>query len=136
MLTDYFGAKASQCTPAQYAAAITMLDKVNDLLDHAAAEQDCDYLRVIDVDTGSCISGVKGGAGDGGFRLATSTTGDASSKHRTAHAVDVFDPGNKLDDWITDEILARFGLWRERPEITPGWCHLQDVVTLTGKRSS
>jgi len=135
-LADYFGAKVSQATPAQYAAAITMLDKVNDLLDHAAAETSCDYLRVNDADTGSCISGAKGGAGDGGFRLASSTTGSASSKHRTGHAVDVYDPGNKLDDWLTDEILARFSLWRERPEITPGWCHLQDVVTLTGKRTS
>lgn len=93
------------------------------------------YGAPIDPDTGTLISGSRGGAGDGGFRLSTSTTGAAHSPHKTAHAVDVYDPANILDAWLTDEILEEFGLFRETPTATNGWCHLQDTPPRSGRRT-
>lgn len=134
---QYFGFKLPLAQVEHQVNARGMLAKVNALLEYALSVlSGSGFTLRVDEDTGCCISGTKGGAGDGGYRLSTSKTGEVSSKHRTGHAVDVFDPENKLDDWLTDDILERFGLWRERAEITLGWSHLQDVVTLTGKRSS
>jgi len=125
---QYFGGKSH--TEEQEQAAAALLDKVNNMLASLA----WDYP--IDPDTGTSISGSKGGSGDGGFRLPNATTGKTLSKHKTAHAVDVFDPGNNLDNRLDDEILERFGLWREHPDSTlGGWCHLQDVPPKSGKRS-
>lgn len=120
-------------TVVQAAFADAMLEKVNALLDYAH-EQGV-YSYEIDPDTGSQISGAKGGDGDGGFRAQDAKTGGAGSKHRLARAVDVYDPLNKLDNWLTDEILARFGLYREHPKATPGWCHLQDIAPGSGRRT-
>lgn len=110
-----------------------LLPKVNAILERACTEGV--YENNIDTDTGTQISGTHGGAGDGGFRLPSSTTGVLSSKHRLALAVDVFDPHGELDKWLTDEILTEFGLYREHPESTPGWCHLQCVQPGSGHRT-
>lgn len=124
---QYFGAKPHSLE--QDAAAASLLDKVITLCD----ELSWDWPT--DPDTGTSISGSRGGAGDGGFRLDTSTTGRPGSKHKSAHAVDVFDPENALDSSITDELLEKHGLYREHPDDTPGWCHLQDVAPRSGKRT-
>ena len=116
---EYFGAKTH--SDEQTKAADGLLEKVNALLDSVI------WAYPIDPDTGTSISGVKGGAGDGGFRLPDSKTGAAKSKHKLAHAVDVFDPDNILDASLTDELLKEFGLFREHPDATNGWCHLQDL---------
>ena len=89
----------------------------------------CQYYGIVpyvDPDTGSQISGSKGGAGDGGFRLPDSTTGVQSSAHKEAKAVDVYDPDNLLDKAIdkNDQGLVIYDLYREHPDATPGWCHL------------
>jgi hypothetical protein len=55
-----------------------------------------------------------------------------TSQHRHAHAVDIFDPENALDNWLTDDTLRAYGLYREHPDSTPGWCHLQDVPPRSG----
>jgi hypothetical protein len=134
-LKDYFGAKITsiEVTPQMLANCSSLLVKVNLLLKYA--EQKGVYSAPIDPDTGTCISGSRGGAGDGGFRLSTSTTGAAKSQHKKAHAVDVYDPANMLDNWITDGVLEEFGLFRETPTKTPGWCHLQDVGPASGNRT-
>lgn len=119
-ILDYFGEK--QHTPAQEDDADDLLIRVNALIDEAV--ESGRFKREIDPDTGSEISGAKGGAGDGGFRLSSSTTGAPNSSHKQAKAVDVFDPHGALDDYCTDEILAAHGLYREAPHSTPGWCHL------------
>lgn len=113
--------------------AETLLEKVNALLDEA--EVAGVYKVEIDSDTGSQISGSKDGDGDGGFRTPGSRTGAAGSKHRKARAVDVYDPGGKLSAWLTDDILARHGLYREHPSKTLGWCHLQDESPGSGSRT-
>lgn len=127
---EYFQAKPH--SEEQEAAARALLDKVNELLDWARLGG---FMGPIDPDTGTQISGSKGGAGDGGFRLSQATTGRPGSKHKSAHAVDVYDPGDVLDRIISDADLERFGLYREHPDDTPGWCHLQDVPPGSGKRT-
>ena len=123
----YFGQKPHSAQDTTN--AFELLRRVNGLLDYLK------WSYRIDPDTGSCISGSKGGSGDGGFRLRTSTTGAANSPHKLACAVDVYDPENELDDMITDELLTKFNLYREHPKHTPGWCHLQCVPPKSGRRT-
>jgi hypothetical protein len=123
----YFGQKAHS---AEHTAnCFELLRRVNGLL------MELEWPFPVDPDTGAPISGSKGGSGDGGFRLSTSTTGRAGSKHKYACAVDVFDPDNELDNKLTDELLQKYDLYREHPDDTPGWCHLQSVPPGSGKRT-
>lgn len=127
---QYFQAKPH--TPEHAAAASGLLEKVNALIEWALT---VGFDAPTCPNTGTQISGSKGGQGDGGFRLSTSTTGAAGSKHKLAHAVDVYDPGNALDTLLSDDDLRRFGLYREAPESTQGWCHLQDLAPGSGHRT-
>jgi len=143
---QFFGAKPH--TEAQAAAAGALLLKVNALLD--------DYLRAtdrdenIDPDTGTEISGSKGGSGDGGFRLDTATTGRKGSAHKVlpaedpdGAAVDCSDQDNGLDEWLdgfeygdgANSMLEEHDLYREHPSATPTWCHLSDRAPGSGKRT-
>ena len=70
--------------------------------------------------TGSQVSGTQ----YGGFRPPECLQGAATSSHKRGKGVDIYDPHNHLDDWITDEILEECGLYREHPEKTPHWVHL------------
>ena len=115
--------------PHHMDAAIVLLSSVNHLLTRL------DWQYLIDSDTGCSISGAKDGRGDGGFRLATATTGARRSAHKKAHAVDVYDPADFLDSILTDELLDDYGLYREHPDATHGWCHLQDLPPASKRRS-
>ena len=134
-LAEYFGPRKThpEATPAKFAAADELLGRVNALLDRAYNEGI--YHEEPDPDTGCCISGSRGGSGDGGFRLSDSPTGRLNSPHKAARAVDVYDPDDFLDQWLSDEILAEFGLYREAPEKTPGWVHFQDRAPGSGRRT-
>lgn len=134
-IPDYFNSKLGnpEVTDGMTDNAHLLLERVNDLLDKA--KLDGIYNDWIDPDTGTQVSGSKGGAGDGGFRLSNSTTGAPGSQHRKARAVDVYDPDNVLDDWIDDIKLTRFGLYREASDSTPGWAHLQSVPPGSGRRT-
>jgi hypothetical protein len=101
--------------------AVVMLSKVNALL--AAAEADGVSVKT-NPKTGSRVSGET----LGGFRPQNAAQGSSKSKHKTGHAVDVYDPTNALDDWLDDATLAGFELYREHPDDTRSWCHLQDVA--------
>lgn len=127
-VTQYFAGKPH--SDEEETLAIDLLVKVNSLRDEAEVDG---IKRLIDPDTGTEISGSKGGAGDGGFRLPTATTGRGKSSHKEAKAVDIFDPANILDAWITkfdtdvgagNTMLEKHGLWREAPGATLGWAHL------------
>lgn len=84
--------------------------------------------------TKTAISGSKGGTGGGGFR-ERDEEGAPNSQHKHAHAVDVYDPKDVLEGWLSDELLERFELYREHPGATPGWVHLQDVAPESGRRT-
>lgn len=128
---QYFGSKPH--TPEQDALATELLTRVNILLDDAIGSGV--FTLQNDPDTGTQISGSKGGAGDGGFRLPGATTGAPNSSHKTAQAVDVFDPAGRLDAWLTDEKLTVYGLYREAPASTVGWTHLTTRAPNSGKRT-
>lgn len=131
---EYFGAKIDHPDAAgKFDAAVDLLEQVNKLL--LAAHLAGYYPYPIDPDTGTQLSGSRNGAGDGGFRLSTATTGAAKSAHKLACAIDIYDPNGTLDAWLTDKILAFYGLYREHPDATPGWCHLQSLPPRSGKRT-
>jgi hypothetical protein len=72
-----------------------------------------------------------------GYGAATSGT------HTTAHGIDILDRNEKLDGWLTDERLERYGLYREHPDATvagqrgahQSWCHVQDTPPGSGHRT-
>lgn len=118
------------------ARAHDLLERVNALLDEAEMAGAYDPAKV-NPHTGTQISGSKGGSGDGGFRLPNATTGAAKSSHKEARAVDVYDPGNTLDNWITgnEQVLEDYGLYREHPAKTETWCHLTTRSPGSGTRT-
>lgn len=138
-LEQYFQAKPHDAE--QEILADDLLVRVNELIDRAV--RDGGFTRNVCPNTGSEISGSKGGAGDGGFRLSTSTTGSARSSHKEAKAVDVYDSSGRLDDWLDqyevgdgdNTVLAEHGLYREHPDSTAGWCHLTTRAPGSGRRT-
>lgn len=116
-------------THDQELSAMMLLARVESLLAEAMLAQA--YSEDVNPKTGSQISGET----EGGFRTPDSTTGAPHSAHREAKAVDIYDPDNRLDDWITDECLVKYDLYREAPGSTHGWTHLQCRPTLSGHRT-
>jgi hypothetical protein len=113
--------------------ALTLLYRVNNLL--AAFATDTGKILENNPATGNQISGAKNG--DGGFRLQNSKTGAAKSAHKTAQAVDIYDHGEYLDNWLDakPDALIKYDLYREAPSSTIGWCHLGTRKPLSGKRT-
>lgn len=151
MLTKdtYFGPKLGdpRITPDNEEHAQRLSDKVNIFL--VRAERDGAYTWPTCPNTGTIISGSVGGrgmihgTGDGGFRWSDSATGAALSAHKRADAVDIYDPNNPLDNWLSqydiegggNTMLEEYGLYREAPDSTHGWCHLQDTPPHSGRRT-
>jgi hypothetical protein len=130
---QYFGVKAH--TPEHEAAFADLIDRRQRLRDeyYLATEREPN----IDPDTGTEISGKKGGSGDGGFRLPTATTGMGNSSHKDALGVDDSDQQDEFDAWLDQfEVpmpngdaggntkLEEYGLYREHPSKTQTWVHL------------
>lgn len=128
-------------SPTELDHAEDLLARVNALVDQAVAAGA--YTRHNNPNTGTEISGSKGGAGDGGFRAKDSTTGAPGSSHRQARAVDVADIGDMLDEWLdgfegadgANEKLAEHDLYREHAFFTPGWTHLTTRAPGSGRRT-
>ncbi len=130
-IDQYFGSKKH--TPEHEVEAESLLLKVDMLL--GEFELKTGLVIPIDSDTETHISGSKGGQGDGGFRLSDTTTGRARSSHKEARGVDVCDIGETIDQWLNDEILTKYGLYRESPKFTVGWCHLTTRPPKSGRRT-
>ena len=138
-IEQYFQAKPH--APEHEEIAKDLLDRVNDLLAHAL--EDGVFAGPTCPNTGTQISGSKGGSGDGGFRLETATTGSAKSSHKEARAVDVYDPAGELDTLLDhseigggqNPVLEHYGLYREAPNATVGWCHLTTRPPGSGRRT-
>jgi hypothetical protein len=129
-LDDYVGphADSPDWTPERKAAAFTMLEKSNALL----ADAEAHGVELEDnPKTGSLVSGEK----YGGFRPQDCPQGAPHSAHKEGRGVDVYDPTGALDRWISDLILEKYGLYREHPADTGGWCHLTDRAPPSGRRT-
>jgi len=109
-------------------SAGAMLTFVNALLSHF---ESAGYLLAINPQTGTQVSGER----DGGWRPRSCPTGAPNSAHKQARAVDVYDPEGHLDSWLTNDLLVVYGLYREDPGSTRGWCHLTDRQPPSGRRT-
>lgn len=130
-LDQYFGpyAKHPDATTGMWHNAENLLDRVNSMLLDYQAETGNE--PPIDSDTNSQVSG----SGNGGFRPRNCPVGSPSSSHKEGRGVDVKDPDELLDYWVTDDILKRFGLFREAQSATVGWVHLTDRAPASGRRT-
>ena len=136
---QYFQAKPH--TEAHAASADDLLKRRNALRGEWCEEtsKECPVCP----NTGTEISGSKRGQGDGGFRLMTAGTGRPNSSHKEARGVDDYDPQNEFDTWLDgfeDGIggntkLETYGLYREHPDDTKGWCHLTTRRPGSGHRT-
>lgn len=137
-LDNYFAGKPH--SDVHRLDADDLLTRVNALLDEFVLNGG---KRSRCPNTGTEISGSKGGSGDGGFRLTTATTGKGDSSHKEAKGVDVFDPHDELDKWLDkfehgdgdNSKLREYGLYREHPSATISWCHLSTRPPHSGKRT-
>ena len=129
-IADYFGHWADHpaATPERKAAAAALLDAVNPLLMEAEANG-------IWIQTNPHTSTMVSGETFGGFRPQDCPIGAPHSSHKEARAVDVYDPDNALDRWLTDARLEAHGLYREAPASTNTWCHLTDRAPGSGHRT-
>lgn len=127
---EYFG-------PWLNHSAVTeeVMENAADLLEHvdklmAYAIEDMVNLPVNPV-THSQVSGIQ----YGGYRPPECTQGAPSSSHKRGKGVDVYDPNNDFDEWITDDMLEECGLYREHPTATLGWAHLTTRAPGSKKRT-
>lgn len=60
--------------------------------------------------------------------------GAKGSAHMTCQAVDLEDKDQRLKNFCTEEILDKFGLFMEHPDVTPSWLHIQIRETKSGNR--
>lgn len=127
---DYFGpwASHSDATLDCVDAAQVMLDKVNGLLEEADAHG---VELKINPRTHTHVAGET----FGGFRPQDCPQGAPASAHKIGRAVDVYDPDNALDAYVTDAILEAHGLYREAPNSTVHWCHMSDKAPGSGRRT-
>lgn len=130
-LADYFGPYDNHpdATLQRREAADDLLSKVNALL--LEAEESGSYEWLVNPKTASCVSGTR----NGGFRPHDCPEGAPSSSHKQGRGVDVYDPLNTLDNWLTDAMLAKHGLYREAPDATHSWAHLTDRAPGSGHRT-
>ncbi len=132
MLTvkDYFGKwfDHKDADMQREANAVHLIGKVNDLLHEA---MDAGLTLKINPKTQSIVAGET----LGGFRPQDAPIGAPQSAHKQGMAVDLYDPDGKLDEWVTDALLTKHGLYREAPSATPTWCHLTTRAPKSGRRT-
>jgi hypothetical protein len=126
-LDQYFSGRPH--TNQQSANAVDLLYRVNELLNMYMKETGEEVE--VNMRTGSYISGVT----EGGFRLQDCQQGAPLSSHKQGQGVDITDPYNHIDDWLTDFKLELCGLYREHPESTEKWCHLTTRAPASGHRT-
>lgn len=125
-LGQYFG--RFEHTNEHTENAKVLLNRVNLLLEDA---KKYGVILKINKNTGSLISGQT----FGGFRPEDCPQGAKNSPHKQGMGVDIYDPDNSLDGWLDDFKLLKYDLYREHPEHTKTWVHLQTRKTGSGKRT-
>lgn len=130
-LQQYFGKwlKCDDATDRRKDNAEVLVVRVNKLV--AVMEQGGVSFKVNPL-TGSIV----GGETLGGFRPQACPIGAPQSAHKEGLAVDIYDPDNKIDAWITSHAkeLAQYGLYFEHPTATPRWSHWTIRAPKSGRR--
>lgn len=87
--------------------------------------------------TGTAVSGTQ----YGGFRPQDCPEGAPHSNHKEGLAVDLFDPGHRIDGALLEApgLMEECGIWIEHPSVTivdagSGWSHWQCVPPRSGRR--
>ena len=129
-LSDYFGLWLNHpdATDEVKHAAAVLLACVNPLLDEA-------FNSGVDLPINPTTKSHVSGKQYGGFRPQSCPEGAPKSSHKVGRGIDIYDPANELDNWITDKVLEKHGLYRESPLHTKGWVHLTDRAPKSGKRT-
>lgn len=129
-LQQYFGSYSGspEITKEHTLNSQNLLEHVNALLSRASASGVT--LRK-NPKTQSHISGTT----DGGWRPRGTSTGAVYSSHKEGRGIDIYDPENSLDNWLTDTVLEEFGLYREHPYKTSTWVHLTTRAPKSGRRT-
>lgn len=107
--------------------AAVLIERVNVVLRAATS------VRILNNPvTGGRISGQT----NGGWRPLNCPVGAANSKHKTAQAVDIYDPYRELAAWVVAHLpeMEKVGLWMEDFRWTPSWVHFQSAPPGSGKR--
>ena len=126
---EYFGPWTSLGNnPSLVANATELLKRVNRVLDAACNDH---VLISINPTTRSQVSGNT----FGGIRPLDCPIGSNQSAHKRGMAVDVYDPVEAIDKWLTDAKLELYDLYREHPNATRGWCHLSTRRPDSGHRT-
>lgn len=89
-----------------------------------------------DPDTGTAISGSRGGTGAGGLRTPAIVSAAPNSQHYFGNALDRVDALRALMRWCLthSQELVKRGLYMEHPQWTSVWCHFQRVPPGTHSR--
>lgn len=129
-LNDYFGPwiNHKDATEERKQNAEKLLECVANLLDEA-------FQHNIDLIDNPATGNLVSGNTYGGFRPQDCPQGASTSSHKEGQGVDIYDPKNELDNWITDTVLKKHGLYRESPLYTKSWCHLTTRAPKSGKRT-
>jgi len=129
-LAQYVGIHSTSpdWTPTRRQSAVNLLTAVNSLLDMLVG---LGVPMPINPHTKSQISGQT----LGGFRPQDCCQGAPTSSHKEGQGIDLFDPLEDIDDAITDAMLIMFGLYREAPSATKGWCHLTTRAPKSKRRT-
>ena len=133
MLTtsQYFGkwVTSPDITPEISANAKLLVEACNKLIAHMLEHG---FVFEINDFTNSIV----GGETLGGFRPQSCKIGAPRSAHKQGMAVDIFDPENKIDNWLWENkhILDKFNLYFEHPSATPRWSHWTIRKPASGRR--
>lgn len=117
-INQYIGKWSKETTPAIMLCANDLLEKVNALMAYMES-QGVEFK--VNPHSKSQISGET----YGGFRPLSCPQGASKSAHKSGMAVDIYDPENKIDNWLlahADDV-ADFDLFFEHPNDTPNWSH-------------
>jgi len=129
-LNQYVGKyiNSKDFTMERKANAIRMLVVINDAI---MQMQHDNVLFQTNPATNSQVSGQT----DGGFREQSCPIGAPNSAHKEGLAVDIYDPHEDIDNYLTEnpEFLVTHCIYREHPSKTIGWCHLTIRSPASGK---
>jgi hypothetical protein len=130
-IEQYFGpyhANYATETPEKIANARVLLKRVNSALDMYSVSG-----GVMSFNPHNRTSFISG-HGNGGFRPADCKVGAPRSKHKSASAIDLFDPDGRIKEFFTEAMLTQFDLYMELPRATPTWAHLQTLPPASKRR--